>query len=131
MQGKIYEIDVEKESFRELFMAEHAVGYMDFTGETLMAVGSDRLYLYDLKKEMLLPQDDTVDACIRRVLADGTVSWTSGGYPLAVTGSGEENVIYLACREGMYRHVLGGSVMEQVIDGALSTLGDSPTSIYG
>ena len=130
MQGKIYEIDVEKESFRELFMAEHAVGYMDFTGETLMAVGSDRLYLYDLKKEMLLPQDDTVDACIRRVLADGTVSWTSGGYPLAVTGSGEENVIYLACREGMYRHVLGGSVMEQVIDGALSTLGDSPTSIY-
>lgn len=130
MQGRIYEVDAEKESFRELFMAERSVGYMDFSGETLMAVGYDRLYLYDLQEDVLLSQDSTVDAFLRQALADGTVSYTGGGYPLTVSGSGEEDVIYLACRNGMYRHVLGGGVMEQVIDGALSTLGDSSAVIY-
>lgn len=130
MQGRICEVDVEKESLKELFTAERAVGYLDFSGETLMAVGYDRLYLYDLQKEVLRPQDATVDAYIRQTLEDGTVSYTGGGFPLAVAGSQEEDVVYLAGRDGMYRHVLGGSVMEQVIDGALCTLGDAYASIY-
>lgn len=130
IQGKIYEIDIEKEKLRELFVIEREAGYMDFSGETLMVVGYDRLYLYDLQKEVLLAQDETVDTYIRQMLSDGTVAYTSGGYPLAVLGSEEKDVIYIAGREGMYRHVLGGSVMEQVIDGALSTFGDSFACIY-
>ena len=130
MQGKVYEVNMEKESFRELFMAERSVGCMDFSGNTLMAVGHDRLYLYDLQEDMLLPQDGTVDAFIRQALTEGAVSYTGGGYPLTVSGSGEKDVIYLACRNGMYRHVLGGSALEQVIDGALSTLGDPSAVIY-
>ncbi len=130
MQGKVYEVDIEKESLRELFMAERAVGYLSFSKEILMVVGYDRLYLYDLEREVMLPSDATVDAFIRQVLADGSVSYTSGGYPLAVIGSAEPDVLYLACQDGMYRHVLNGSVMEQVIDGALSIFGDSYTSIY-
>lgn len=130
MQGKIYEVDIEKESLKELFEAEQAVGYMDFSGETLMAVGTDRLYLYDLEKEVLLSQDQTADDFISQMLPEGTVSYTSGGFPLAVAGSEEEDVIYIACKAGMYRHVLGGSAMEQVIDGGLSALGDAYSSIY-
>lgn len=130
MQGKVYEVDIETERFRELFMAQRAVGYMDFSEEILMAVGYDRLYLYDLQKDVLLSQDETIDAYIRQALPDETVAYTSGGYPLAVTGSGETNVIYIAGKDGMYRHVLGGGTMEQVIDGALSTLGDSSACIY-
>ncbi len=130
MQGRVYEVDIEKESLRELFMAERAVGYLSFSGEILMAVGYDQLYLYDLEKEVLLPSDATVDAFIKQVLADGSVSYTSGGYPLAVIGSDEPDAIYLACQDGMYRHILNGSMMEQVIDGALSIFGDSYISIY-
>ncbi len=130
ISGRMYEVDVEKESLKELFVAEHSLGYLDFSQEILMAVGDDRLYLYDLEQEVLLPQDETVDTFIRQKILDGTVSYTSGGYPLAVMGSSEEDVIYLACNDGMYRHVLHGSVMEQVIDGALSSFGDSYISIY-
>lgn len=130
MDGKVYEVDPKQERVRELFAAERSVGYMDFSGETLMAVGADRLYLYDLQKEVLLPQDETVDAYIRQVLADGTTAYTGGGYPLAVTGSPEGNVIYVASRDGMYRHVLGGSAMEQVVDGALSVFGDASSVLY-
>lgn len=129
-EGRMYEVDVEKESLKELFMAERSLGYLDFSQETLMAVGYDRLYLYDLTQEVLLPQDETVDAFIRQEVTDDTVAYTGGGYPLAVMGSSEPDVIYLACSDGMYRHVLHGSVMEQVIDGALSIFGDAYASIY-
>ncbi len=130
MQGKVYEVDLKNMSLKELFSAGRAVGYLDFCQEILMAVGYDRLYLYDLRTNVLRSQDETVDAYIRQVLLDGTVSYTSGGFPLAVAGGLEENVIYIASGDGMYRHVLWGSMMEQIIDGALSTLGDSFASIY-
>lgn len=42
---------------------------------------------------------------------------------------GGDDEIYLACRKGLYRHVPGGSVMEQVIDGSLSVLGNPAYSI--
>lgn len=77
-----------------------------------------------------MPQEEIVDAYIRQELADGTVSYTSGGFPLAVAGGEKEDVIYIAGKDGMYRHVIGGSTIEQVIDGGLSTLGDSQSCIY-
>ncbi len=130
MRGRVYEVDIEKESLRELFMSERSVGYIDFSGEILMAVGHDRLYRYDLQEEVLLPQDETADAWIRQTIPDGTVAWTGGGYPLAVAGSGEPDVIYLASVDGVYRYVPGGNVMEQVIDGALSVFGDADAVLY-
>lgn len=128
MNGKIYEVDMEHESVKELFMMDREVGCIGFCGDILMAVGQDRLYLYDLEKMELLPQDTTADDFVKNMLTDGTVRYTGGGYPLAVFG-GEDNIIYIACVEGLYRHALGGSAMEQIIDGALSTLGDN-CSIY-
>lgn len=131
MNGRVCEVDTEHESLTELFTAEREVGYMDFAGNLLLAVGHDRLYQYDLEQSMLLSQDMVADAFVKQVLADGTVSFTGGGYPLVVTGGEDEDTIYLACEDGMYRHALGGSMMEQIIDGALSTLGDSTATIYG
>lgn len=130
MSGKVYEVDVENAGLKELFEAEWAVGSIGFSGDLLLAVCYDGLYLYDLEQQVLLAQDAVADAFIRQELADGSVSYTSGGYPLAVAGGREEDTIYIACADGLYRHALGGSVMEQVIDGALSTFGDSPSCIY-
>ena len=129
ISGRVYEVNAANAGLRELFAADREVGYVDFSGSVLMAVGYDRLYQYDLSQEVLLAQDTTVDEFLKQILADGTVSYTSGGYPLAVIG-GENDTVYIACRNGLYRHALGGSVMEQVIDGALSTFGDSFSSIY-
>lgn len=122
--GKVYEVDMEKEKLTELFASDRAVGYMDFSGDVLMAVGHDRLYLYDLTNQMLLSQDETVDAFLKKQNPDGAVSYTGGGYPVSVCG-GEDGIIYIACRDGLYRHALGGSMMEQIIDGALSSFGDA------
>lgn len=130
MNGKIYEIDIEHESLKELFMMEREVGSIGFNGNTLMAVGTDGLYLYDLEKGEPLPRDTVADQFIRNLLAEGSVKFTGGGYPLVVFG-GEDEVIYIACVDGLYRHAAGGSTVEQVIDGALSSLGDSNTIYLG
>ena len=130
MNGKIYEIDMEHESLRELFMMEREVGFTGFCGDILMAVGQDKLYLYDLEKGEPLQQDSVADQFIRNVLAQGSVSYTGGGYPLTVFG-GTDEVIYIACVDGLYRHALGGSTVEQVIDGALSTFGDGEAIYFG
>lgn len=130
MNGKIYEIDMEHESLRELFMMEREVGFTGFCGDTLMAVGQNKLYLYDLEKGEPLQQDSVADQFIRNVLAQGSVSYTGGGYPLTVFG-GTDEVIYIACVDGLYRHALGGSTVEQVIDGALSTFGDGEAIYFG
>lgn len=130
MNGKIYEIDMEHESLRELFMMEREAGFTGFCGDILMAVGQDKLYLYDLEKGEPLQQDSVADQFIRNVLAEGSVSYTGGGYPLTVFG-GEDEVIYIACVDGLYRHALWGSTVEQVIDGALSTFGDGDAICFG
>ncbi len=128
MNGRIYEVDMEHESLRELFVMNREVGYIDFCGDMLMAVDSEKVYLYDLEKGEPGAQDTVMDEFIGKYLSDGTVRYTGGGYPLAVFG-GEDGIVYIACVEGLYRHALGGSAMEQIIDGALSTFGDDG-SIY-
>ena len=45
--------------------------------------------------------------------------------------AGEENVIYIAGKGGMYRHVIGGSAMEQIIDGALATFSNPSVNMKG
>lgn len=128
MNGKIYEVDMEHESLKELFMMEREAGYISFCGDILMAVSAEKVYLYDLEEQVPLTQDAVMDGFIKNVLADGTVRYTGGGYPLIVFG-GDDSIVYIACVNGLYRHALGGSTVEQIIDGALSTFGDDG-SIY-
>lgn len=130
MNGRIYEVDMEHESLRELFMMDKQTGSIGFCGDILMAVGADKLYLYDLEKGEPMQQDAVADQFIKNMLPDGVVSYTGGGYPLVVFG-GENGVIYIACVNGLYRHVLNGSTVEQVIDGALSTFGDGNAVYFG
>ena len=130
MNGKIYEIDIEHESVKELFMMEREIGSVGFCGEVMMAVAPERLYLYDLEKRELMPQDAVADQFIKNVLAGRSTSYTGGGYPLTVFGGGD-GVFYIACVNGLYRHAMGGSTVEQVIDGALSTFGDGEIICFG
>lgn len=122
--GKIYEVDKKTGSFTKLLQADNAIDYMSVAGNNIVAVSRDRKsVIYDLK----LNQKVGTDAALDRFLQDATKVET--GYRsyanavLILTGM-EENSIYLACKGGLFYHILGGSVMEQVIDGSLSTFGN-------
>lgn len=45
--------------------------------------------------------------------------------------SGENGVMYIAGKKGLYRHAIGGSAIEQLIDGSLCTFSNPAYGIYG
>ena len=51
--------------------------------------------------------------------------WVGGNYH-GYAFLGIDRTIYIVSEKGVYRHAIGGSVVEQVIDGAFAPLG-SPT----
>ena len=48
-----------------------------------------------------------------------------------VAASSEGDVIYLAFSDGIYRHTIGGSAIEEVADGSLNSLGNPMMQLRG
>ncbi|MCM1175530.1 MAG: extracellular solute-binding protein [Blautia sp.] len=90
----------------------------------------DALLIYDIEKEAYLTDDETLEDFIRSYYNGGNKFNLDDGYEMYFF-MGEENVLYLAGAQGLHRHVLGGSAMEQVIDGALCTLSNPSYMLEG
>ena len=122
--GKIYEVDKKNGSFTKLLQADNAIDYMSVAGNNIVAVSRDKKsVIYDLK----LNQRIETDAALDRFLKDTTkveTGYRSYANAVLILPGMEENSIYLACKGGLFYHILGGSVMEQVIDGSLNTFGN-------
>lgn len=116
---KIYEIDRESGNAK-LFVAADIKPNMFCVWENYMAVKNEQsgvaLYALDTAERI----DDVImdfvneNCAVNKQVAKSTYSI----FPA------EEAGIYLVCSKGVYRHVIGGTVMEQVINGGLSSLSD-------
>ena len=117
---KIYEIDRESGDAK-LFVTSDITPNMFCVWENYMAVKNERsgvvLYALDTAERI---EDDVItdfvnkNCAVNKQVAKSTYSI----FPA------EEAGIYLVCNKGVYRHVIGGTVMEQVINGGLSSLSD-------
>lgn len=119
-EGKIYEIDKDtgKGSF---LMTVDIVPDMLCVWENYIAVKSeDRgVWLYDMASTQRITDEVLSDFVAQNCIGNLDVSrFTYTVFPA------EEGGLYLACRKGVYRHVIGGTVMEQVINGGLSSFSD-------
>lgn len=94
-----------------------------FVGSHMVIDGYDldELLIYDMEQRAYVEDDVLADF----VHDNFPYRSFSGGrfYDLFFFG-GEDDVLYLASENGLYRHVLGGTAMEQVIDGNLTTFGN-------
>lgn len=88
----------------------------------------DGYLIYDMEKKTYL-EDEVLADFINENYKDRD---TNGGswFDLYFFPE-EEDVLYLAGKKGLYRHVIGGSVIEQVIDGSLSSLSNPAMSLMG
>lgn len=127
IKGQVCRVDKETMEIRQLFLAAERPEMMAFTGKLLLALENDGVELYDLEQGFLTDPDAVLnDFCVENVSGRlGNMSDCVGG---CLVG-GEEGCVYLAFSKGVYRHVLGGTVMEQVIDGDFSTFGDPSKGI--
>ncbi|MDE7274579.1 MAG: ABC transporter substrate-binding protein [Lachnospiraceae bacterium] len=115
----IYKVDVNEGTAGKLTELQDSCGLMQCRDNILMCVSSDKLFLYDLEQKIFI-EDETLDNFIEETYSD--MSWTGAGY-VSYPFLGADNTVYMAGGKGLYRHVIGGSAVEQVIDGGLSSLG--------
>lgn len=103
---------------------------IEFHGNLMMIDGSrfDGLVLYDIEKKEAV-EDEVLNQFINENYKNRGYN-TQDCYDIYFF-AGEEGVIYLAGEKGLHRHVIGGSVMEQVIDGNLSSFSNPAYLLQG
>ena len=120
MEQKIYEIDMEA-GRAKLFLTADFTPDVICVWENYMALKNEQegvaLYHLDTGEQI---EDDVItdfvkeNCTMNQLVAQSTYSI----FPA------EEAGIYLVCGKGVYRHVIGGTVMEQVINGGLTSFSD-------
>lgn len=88
----------------------------------------DELLLYDMEKQEYI-EDEVLGDFVKENYKDR--SSNGGAFYDLFFFMGEENILYLAGKKGLYRHVIGGSAIEQVIDGNLSIFNNPSYTLRG
>lgn len=114
----IYQINMDTGDVTFLFQAESSVGYIAAVGKYLFAATKKGLQIFDLDKKELA-ENDTV---LSDFLKNEKFTF-SGNYYFLIFQGKEEDSIYVVTEKGLYKHVMYGSMMEQVIDGSLCSIG--------
>lgn len=130
MDYGVYETDTENSGLKKLFETDGLADYVCFTQKYMVVFSSRELAVYDLENGMLSDEDTVLSDFITENLGDLIGNNTDGHSVVAASGD-EENVIYFAFSKGLYRHVIGGTAMEQIVDGSISSLGDPSMALQG
>lgn len=126
MNSVLYRIDPKKGELKEL-AAE--VPAFEIVGDTVIAEDlSSAVVMYDAASGETVSRDQILADVIRE--AGGMASFVAGVKNILFQ-EGEENSVYYCSSQGLYRHILGGTVNEQVIDGSLNSLGSPDTGLAG
>lgn len=123
--GMAYQIDLDANTITPMDLPD-TVSVGD-----VVTVGSENMYAagdYVLSEEWLF-QVSAQAAVEDTVLCDYIKEATQGYHGIAASFEGDANTIYVAAADGLYSHVIGGSVMEKLIDGGMSNLGDPTKNV--
>lgn len=128
MEHNVYEVDAEAGTMKELFETEGLSDYVCFTEKYMIVFTSRELAIYDMDTGMMSDEDTVFQKFVEDNLGDRIGSYSDAHSIVAVEGE-EENVIYFAFDGGLYRHVIGGTAMEQIVNGDISSFGDPMMSL--
>lgn len=117
----VYEIDTADGSGSIFLNVGDRTYYIQCQNNTMLCVGYDDIYLFDMETKNRI-EDTVLTDFIKKNY--GSVDSSTSSHYNYYAFFGEENVVYIAGEKGLYRHIIGGSSMEQVIDGNLSSFGD-------
>ncbi|MDE7176784.1 MAG: extracellular solute-binding protein [Lachnospiraceae bacterium] len=115
--------EVKEDGSCEYFMTVQGESpvFMQLQGNLMFleVPGYEPPLIYDMEKKEYV-EDEVLADFIRENYFGGNKYNISGKYQIYFF-PGEEGVIYIAGEKGLHRHVIGGSAMEQIIDGSLCT----------
>lgn len=121
-ESQMYRMDVENGETDSLFATSGQVESIVFIDDVMLAADRERVYLYDRKEGKPLENND--------ILSEFVASHSKGGFVMTVSDK-DTQVLYMACRTGLYRYIWGGAVIEQIADGQMTALGDTRRNPLG
>lgn len=128
--GNIYEIKEDGSSEKVLTLDDGRPDLIQFQGNlaVLDGYGYKQPLIYDMEKGEYL-EDEVLGEFVNTNYKNRD---SMGGiWHDMYFFFGEENVLYLAGAKGLYRHVIGGNAIEQVIDGSLCIFNNPAYQIVG
>ncbi len=124
--GALYQINVESGTLKKVLTMEGRPDLVRIVGDHIYFLTSgEGILIYDRKEEKWVEDSVLADFMEENYMGQ---YFTGGGYT-AYMAPGEDGVLYIAGKGGLYRHVVGGSAMELVIDGALTSFSNPSMSI--
>ncbi len=130
MDGRVYEMDPAGEAARQIFAAEGLSNYVCFTDQYMIDITSRGLLFYDMENEILSDGDRVLQDFIMENVGED-IGGNAGSYTVIMARSEQEDAVYFACSSGLYRHAIGGTAVEQIVEGSLSSMGDPMMSLAG
>lgn len=121
--ANLYEIKEDGSSEKYLTIDGYSLDLVQFHGNLMLLDGHnvDVPLIYDMEEREYV-EDEVLTEFVKDNFSERD-GYAGKSHDLFLF-SGGDDAIYLAGQPGVYRHVLGGSVMEQVIDGSLNILGN-------
>lgn len=126
---ELYEI-AEDGSGKVYLTLEDAPQLIQFLGRYMIIDGwnYDDLVIYDMEAKEYV-EDIVLSDFVRENY--GNRSFNGGSFYDMYFFGGEDDVLYLAGKQGVHRHVIGGSAIEQIIDANLSSFGNPSYKVLG
>ncbi len=122
----VAEINLSDGSLVRRYEEGNRVDFIGTAGKMLFTIQDQTLHGYDLDTGKPL---DNISALTDQIQSDEQdVNWTTtSSFPLMFLKGDEDNSLFYIDHTGVYRYVLGGSTVEQVIDGSLNSLSSPDT----
>lgn len=118
--GKLYEIDTAAEKAKELcdtsaLSTSASSPKLDAAGDYIIAANSKNLFFYDYKNGKEIETPEAMTSFWSENISEGHA------FDFC---SGEDGTFYIVCENGLYRYVMNGNQVEQLIDGLTCRLGN-------
>ena len=124
----LYELHLEDGSLSNYITLEFQPDLVQFQGDYMILMTAyEGVTFYDMKEEKIVADD-----VLKKFMEENYLGeyYADESFTVYVV-PGEEEVVYIAGKGGVYRHVIGGSAMEQIIDGSLSSFSNPAMNLRG
>ncbi len=120
--GDIYQINVKEQSADLIFSIDKNLTAMDTVSDYLIAADSSAMYFYDIKNKKLVETPEAMTTFYKEQGLN-TKNITETG-PVFDFCQGADNSIYIISKKGLYRYVIDGNQVEQLLDGMSYHIGN-------
>ncbi len=120
LSSNIYKTDIATGEMEKVMASSDSLSLVS-NGDYLVSTSLESMDIYQFSTGKTLDTDT--------VLNDFTSKEVAGTYSMGVFVDGEEGQVYTASASGLYSHVFAGNVMDKLLDGGLSSLGDPTKAV--